>query len=74
MTQFFTGRELPLSKKVYDQLANWVDKQYRIHRQTMELNEEDEENLEQAERLYFARICNNYAIRSCLEALYYTYG
>ena len=27
MTQFFKGKELPLSKKVFDQLANWVDRQ-----------------------------------------------
>ena len=26
MSQFFNGRELPLSKKVFDQLANWVDR------------------------------------------------
>ena len=29
MSQFFEGRELPLSKKVFDQLANWVDRQHR---------------------------------------------
>lgn len=27
MTTFFRGKELPLTKKVFDQLANWVEKQ-----------------------------------------------
>ena len=27
MSQFFKGRELPLTKKVFDQLANWVERQ-----------------------------------------------
>ena len=26
MTEFFKGKELPLSKKVFDQLANWVER------------------------------------------------
>jgi len=27
LTQFFAGKELPLAKKIFDQLANWVERQ-----------------------------------------------
>ena len=27
VTEFFKGKELPLTKKVFDQLANWIEKQ-----------------------------------------------
>ena len=26
LTQFFKGKELPLSKKMYDNLGNWIEK------------------------------------------------
>jgi len=62
MTQFFKHKELPLSKKVFDQLANWVEKQKsRIKSQLSEDNEAE-------------GICNPYAVRSCLEAVWFAYG
>ena len=81
MTQFFQGKELPLTKKVFDQLANWVDKQRAKMAMNMtpaEANENTEEGNEgegiKTARSVIGRFCNPYAIRGCLEALWFSYG
>ena len=77
MTQFFAGKELPLPKKNFDQLASWVERQRnKIAQQypnpPAEEGEEVKENEEALRAM--ARGCNSYAVRSCLEALWYAYG
>ena len=79
MTEFFKGKELPLTKKVFDQLANWVERQRnRLQSQqsveATEGEEDDEEAQANKMRLLMTKKCNSYAIRSCLEALWFAYG
>lgn len=72
MTQFFAGRELPLAKKTFDQLATWVDRQTTKISSTVVI--EEGENLDDKKRAAIAKTCNSYAIRACLEALWHAYG
>ena len=79
MTEFFKGKELPLTKKVFDQLANWVERQRnRLQSQqsveAAEGEDDDEEAQANRMRLLMKNKCNSYAIRSCLEALWFAYG
>ena len=79
MTQFFHGRELPLTKKVFDQLANWVEKQRRQllsqqSAQDLEAGDAQEADGDTARNASLARACNPYAIRSCLEAIWFSVG
>ena len=77
MTQFFAGKELPLPKKNFDQLASWVERQRnKIAQQYPSLPAEEGEEVKENEEAVraMARGCNSYAVRSCLEALWYAYG
>ena len=80
MTEFFKGKDLPLSKKVFDQLANWVERQRQrlMSQQSVDAAEGEEELDEEAQankmRILMKNKCNSYAIRSCLEALWFAYG
>lgn len=77
MTKFFKGKELPLTKKVFDQLANWVERQNQKLQTTGEVaaapeGQEGDEGQAVAPKSNSA--CNPYAIRSCLEAISFAYG
>lgn len=71
MTQFFKGRELPLTKKVFDQLANWVERQKTKLQGQQEAGDDADEEV--AKRTINLKL-NPYAIRSCLEAIWFTFG
>lgn len=80
MTEFFKGKDLPLSKKVFDQLANWVER-FRNKLSASHASdcaekegEVDEDADAASLRTMLALKCNPYAIRSCLESLWYAYG
>lgn len=73
MTQFFKGKELPLSKKVFDQLANWVDRQ-RTRMATLNSEPDEDAGEAQTARSQASKHINPYAIRSCLEAIWFAYG
>ena len=74
MTQFFKSKELPLSKKVFDQLATWIEKQRAKADSQAPAQADGENDAADANRSVIGKVCNPYAIRSCLEALWYSYG
>ena len=74
MTQFFKSKELPLSKKVFDQLATWIEKQRAKADSQAPAQADGENDGTDANRSVIGKVCNPYAIRSCLEALWYSYG
>ena len=72
LSTFFKGKELPLTKKVFDQLANWVERQKTRLSSQQALSEREGDGEEQKNAIN--KQVNSYAIRACLEALFLAYG
>ena len=73
MTDFFRGREIPISKKTYANFNTWIDKQNTKLAAQFEAEQADASAADSQKNVDPPTI-NPYAVRAVLDALWYAFG